>query len=98
MPWVKLIWLLYGPGAHHAQVYLGGGMFLAFEISTIVLLTTPSDGASILLRKHFWSNREILADKFNCPFFSPSIKMPQFKDPLSAATTYIFCLKLYHQT
>ena len=39
---------------------------MAFQISTAgLLIAIPVDGASILFWKYFWSNREILADKFD---------------------------------
>jgi hypothetical protein len=68
VPWVKLVWSLYGDQVPHAQSRRGSfwwrDIFSLVSDYRSVSHCKVGDGKSILFWKDFWLNEEVLCDKF----------------------------------
>jgi hypothetical protein len=68
VPWVKLVWSLYGNSIPHAQSKRGSfwwrDIFSLVDDYRSVSRCQIGDGTTVLFWKDFWSNGELLCDKF----------------------------------
>jgi hypothetical protein len=68
MPWVKLIWSLYGNSVPHAKSKRGSfwwrDIFSLVDDYRAVTKVSVGDGSSVLFWKDFWVEGELLCDKF----------------------------------
>jgi hypothetical protein len=68
VPWVKLVWSLYGNRVPHAQTRRGSfwwrDIFSLVEDYRSITKCSLGNGNSILFWKDFWMQGELLCDKF----------------------------------
>jgi hypothetical protein len=68
MPWVHLIWSLYGEGVPHAQLKRGSfwwrDIFGFVDDYRAITQCSIGDGKTVLFWKDFWLNGELLCEKF----------------------------------
>ena len=68
VPWVHLVWSLYGPGASHAQSSRGSlwwrDVFSLVKVYRSITRCTIGNGESTLFWKDFWQSDRLLCDKF----------------------------------
>ena len=68
IPWVKLVWSLYAPGAPHAQSKRGSfwwkDVFSLVDDYRSITTCQIGEGTSVLFWKDFWQNGVLLCDKY----------------------------------
>jgi hypothetical protein len=68
VPWVKLVWSLYGEGIPHAMSRRGSfwwkDIFSLVDESRSISRCSIGDGSTVLFWKDFWSHDQLLCDKF----------------------------------
>ena len=68
IPWVKLVWSLYGPGPPHAQSPRGSfcwkDVFSLVDIYRSITTTDVMNGETSLFWKDFWHGDTLFCDRF----------------------------------